>query len=407
MTNDVKPGCTDNDSFVLSPLDIFLYYLSNTNLKVEQEKIHLKGIYCRGIDKPYSDFYYDSVHELNDESIRLSLKIHGTLREKLRNGNLYTLGGFLIRKEDKNRNREIGFKLLLNVSEIVEVQSESKESEARLKVLEEQLNKDAERNKIRKEKKLRNRISVEQIIENKVCLSQKISIALLCGMSETKAEGDIMGELKKLPITIQGFFEIIKRPVSMNSVLDIAWSLKDLDSKNYDLICLSRGGGSKDEIDIFNDLVLAKTVVNMKTPFLATIGHGTDTPFIEEISDWKDTFNLQPVKIGELLRESAEMALKKESEQNEQKEMARQYELIMKEKDAGLELVKNERNKLDKEIEEMKASQGSSINLKHEIEILKHERVNLESKIKTWLYIAIGLTIVGFIIGIAVSRILL
>ncbi len=406
MTNDMRPRQEDDNNLVLSPTDVFLYYSSNMNLEVERKKIHLKGTYCRGGDKPYSDFYYDSLHEPNNESIRLSIRVHGSLREKLRNGNFYTLGGFLVKREDKNRNREIGFKLLLTVSEIVEVRSASKESEARLKVLYEQLKIDEERNKIRKEKKLKKRISVEQLVEEKVFSREKISIALLCGMGETKAEGDIMGEIKKLPSAIQGLFEITKRPVSMNSVHDIAWSLKDLDSKRYDLICLSRGGGSKEEIDIFNDLELARNVVNLKTPFLATIGHGTDTPFVEEISDWKDPFNLQPVKIGELLRESAEMAFKKEGERNEQKEMARQREVIMKEKDAGLEFLKNERNMLVKEIGELKKGQVSSIDLKHEIEILRHERVGLERKIKTWLYIAVGLAIVGFIIGVVVSRLI-
>ncbi len=444
--------CIDVKDATLTPLDIFFFYNCNTNLEVERRKINVKGIYSKGIDRPYGNFYFDIITDPNNESLHLSIKIHGNLREKLNHGNLYTFSGFLLKKEDMNRHREIGFKLLLNVSDIVDIEKTSEDSE-RIKALEERLKIDEERNKIRKEKKLKKEKSVEKMVERKVSFHEKISIALICGMSETKAEGDIMGEIKKLPTELQSLFEITKQPVSMNSVHDIAQSLKNLDSQGYNLICLSRGGGSKEEINIFNDLTLARTAVEIKTPFLATIGHGTDTPFIEEISDWKEPFNLQPVKIGEILRESAERASYKEIKQNEQKEIRMQYEKILKEKDNALELIKSERDKLDNGLKLLRNEQDKFIKERdglkdsHEkilkekdnaLELIKSEHDKLDNELKLMRneqdklimerdglkdsqefsqtgmknniernlrYIAFFLLIIGIILGILVSKV--
>ncbi len=394
-------GQDDGGIITLSPLDIFHYYKSNTNTEFERKKIFLKGIYRKGTEKEYSGFYYDHLHDPNNESIYLSLKVQSSIRVKLGNGSLYTLGGFLLKTE--NKTREIGFKLLLNVSDIVEIAA-SKESEERLKILEKRIKIDEERNKIRNEKRLKGCKSVEEIVERKVLSFEKISIALLCGATESKAEGDIAGELRKLPMAIQNLFSITKKPVSMNSLPDICQCLKDSDSNSYDLICLSRGGGSKEEIDMFNDLNLARTAISLRTPFLATIGHGTDTPFIEEVSDWKEPFNLQPVKIGELLRESAEYALKKESKENELKNIVRQYDDIIKKKDDVIrqkdydyKVLVKERDAKNRDIESLKDERNRLVKFK--------ETGAMGSLARKLVYIAIGMLIAGIIIGIMFSKI--
>ncbi|MCA1980793.1 MAG: exodeoxyribonuclease VII large subunit, partial [Calditerrivibrio sp.] len=54
---------------------------------------------------------------------------------------------------------------------------------------------------------------------------------------------------------------------------------------NYDLVILMRGGGSLEDLAIFNDEFIARGVSNQKNPTITAIGHERDTTIVDFVAD--------------------------------------------------------------------------------------------------------------------------
>jgi exodeoxyribonuclease VII large subunit len=69
---------------------------------------------------------------------------------------------------------------------------------------------------------------------------------------------------------------------------EIAMALHDLNQwQGFDVIVLTRGGGSLEDLLAFNQEVLIRAVVSSRIPILAAIGHSTDLSLCEMASDQK------------------------------------------------------------------------------------------------------------------------
>ncbi|MDO5301015.1 MAG: exodeoxyribonuclease VII large subunit [Tissierellia bacterium] len=62
-------------------------------------------------------------------------------------------------------------------------------------------------------------------------------------------------------------------------------ALKLLDEMEVDLIVLTRGGGSIEDLFAFNDVDLVRTVASMKHPIVTAVGHEVDTTLVDYASD--------------------------------------------------------------------------------------------------------------------------
>jgi len=60
-------------------------------------------------------------------------------------------------------------------------------------------------------------------------------------------------------------------------------ALAKIDTESYDAIAFIRGGGSKLDLDAFNDLNLCRTVAQVKIPVLTGIGHESDLSILDMI----------------------------------------------------------------------------------------------------------------------------
>lgn len=93
-----------------------------------------------------------------------------------------------------------------------------------------------------------------------------------------------------------------------------------LDRQNLDVIVITRGGGSSEDLSVFNDKVLIEKVFLAKTPIISAIGHKIDTTLLDLVSD----VSLQtPTEAGSFL-----IADYKDIRTNSQKIMARMREIL-------------------------------------------------------------------------------
>lgn len=66
---------------------------------------------------------------------------------------------------------------------------------------------------------------------------------------------------------------------------EIRLGLEYLDKLNLDVIIIGRGGGSFEDLNAFNDEMLARSVFNAKTPIISAVGHEVDTMITDFVAD--------------------------------------------------------------------------------------------------------------------------
>ena len=81
------------------------------------------------------------------------------------------------------------------------------------------------------------------------------------------------------PVQVQGSSAI------SDIILTLEYINKHLDLYGYDLIVLMRGGGSLEDLAIFNEEVLAKALARCKIPTVTAIGHERDITICDLVSD--------------------------------------------------------------------------------------------------------------------------
>ena len=65
----------------------------------------------------------------------------------------------------------------------------------------------------------------------------------------------------------------------------VASAIKRLDKLNLDVIVITRGGGSNEDLSSFNQRKIIEAVYDAKTPIISAIGHNIDTTLIDYTSD--------------------------------------------------------------------------------------------------------------------------
>ncbi len=109
-------------------------------------------------------------------------------------------------------------------------------------------------------------------------------IGLICGRSSA-AEKDVVENARRRWPAVQ--FEI--RTVAVqgpNTVPEVSAALRELDAdRGVDVIVITRGGGSFEDLLPFSNEALIRAVAKAVTPVVSAIGHDVDTPLLDFVAD--------------------------------------------------------------------------------------------------------------------------
>ncbi|MDN5601287.1 MAG: exodeoxyribonuclease VII large subunit, partial [Brachybacterium sp.] len=110
------------------------------------------------------------------------------------------------------------------------------------------------------------------------------TVGLICGR-ESAAERDVVVNARRRWPAVQ--FEIREVAVQgTKAVREVSAALRELDDLDHvDVIIISRGGGSLEDLLPFSDEQLTRLVAGAKTPIVSAIGHEVDTPLIDLAAD--------------------------------------------------------------------------------------------------------------------------
>jgi exodeoxyribonuclease VII large subunit len=111
-------------------------------------------------------------------------------------------------------------------------------------------------------------------------------IGLICGRN-TDAEKDVVENAKRRWPSVQ--FEI--REVTVQgaaAVSEVSDALRELEAnKDVEVIIITRGGGSFEDLLPFSDETLVRLAASCTTPIVSAIGHEKDAPLLDLVADYR------------------------------------------------------------------------------------------------------------------------
>jgi exodeoxyribonuclease VII large subunit len=111
-------------------------------------------------------------------------------------------------------------------------------------------------------------------------------VGLICGRN-SDAGKDVVENAKRRWPSVK--FEIREVAVaSAAAVSEVSEALSELEANpDVDVIIITRGGGSFEDLLPFSDESLLRLVANCKTPIISAIGHEKDSPLLDLVADWR------------------------------------------------------------------------------------------------------------------------
>ena len=111
-------------------------------------------------------------------------------------------------------------------------------------------------------------------------------IGLICGRN-TDAEKDVVENARRRWPSVE--FEI--REVAVQgaaAVVEVSEALKELEAiADVEVIIITRGGGSFEDLLPFSDESLVRLAANCHTPIVSAIGHEKDSPLLDLVADYR------------------------------------------------------------------------------------------------------------------------
>ena len=111
-------------------------------------------------------------------------------------------------------------------------------------------------------------------------------VGLICGRN-TDAEKDVVENARRRWPAV--LFEI--REVAVQgaaAVVEVSQALRELEeNSDVDVIIITRGGGSFEDLLPFSDESLVRLAANCTTPIVSAIGHEKDSPLLDLVADYR------------------------------------------------------------------------------------------------------------------------
>ncbi|KYH06694.1 hypothetical protein A1704_23055 [Chryseobacterium cucumeris] len=247
---------------IYSPGSVLGLFSNALKLNATVNLIYLKGRYSFGGGKSYGNYYYDHLFSESD-TISIGVRISALLRSKIENNDIYTLRGY-IEKSIKNSSIELRFV----VDEIIQQEERaiSEEELQRYELIQKKLEKGSK--------------DLESIIRNKLLKDEPVRIANIYGNNAIVQKDFAEG----LDIS-QKYFQVSEYSCSITSSTSIAEKLEEVSESGYDIIALVRGGGDRQSLEVFNDIVLSELFIALEAVTVTAIGHTVDETLLDKLAD--------------------------------------------------------------------------------------------------------------------------
>lgn len=247
---------------IYSPSSVLGLFSNALKLNATINLIYLKGRYAFGGGKAYGSYYYDNLFSESD-NLSIGVRISTLLRTKIENNEIYTLKGY-IEKSIKNSSIELRFV----VDEIVQQEERaiSDEELQRYELIQKKLEKGS--------------TDLETMIRNRILKDEPIKIANIYGNNAI-----VQHDFAEGLYVSQKYFQISEYTCTITSSTSIISKLQEVSQSHYDIIALVRGGGDRQSMETFNDIILSEKFINLEALTITAIGHTVDETLLDKLAD--------------------------------------------------------------------------------------------------------------------------
>ena len=260
--NELTPHTANLPQTTYKPSEIIGIFNSIlAKQSVNAQVVYLRGVYLASGRQPYGGYFYDTLRD-EDRQEEITIYLTQQQRESLKNGNLVMVGGVL----GRNVNHRGQIQLVLNVSRIDIIQDQAVD-ESEIKRME-----------LRQKKATIGFKNVDAILEQLLYTGGRPKVALVFAQSSIT-----MSDFEAGINAAKSAIDFTERRVNFANSSELIRTLKAIDEFDFTVIALIRGGGGG--IEKLDDLDVLETVVNLKTPIIAAIGHVEEKIFIKQLVD--------------------------------------------------------------------------------------------------------------------------
>lgn len=104
----------------------------------------------------------------------------------------------------------------------------------------------------------------------------------------TSETGAVIHDIETVALRRQPFVNLILYPVKVQGAgaeTEIAQGINYFANTDVDVIIVGRGGGSNEDLSVFNDEILVRAVANSPKPVVSAVGHGVDYTLCDFAAD--------------------------------------------------------------------------------------------------------------------------
>lgn len=136
-------------------------------------------------------------------------------------------------------------------------------------------------------------------LQKQLTLPLIVKRIVLVGSPDTSGYRDFLSEMRGNPIYRNFTIKEIATSVQGDKALaEICAALQEADAYDADAIVLIRGGGSKMDLNVFNDYQICKIIAQLHIPLITGIGHETDEVVADMVAH---TRQITPTAVAKFL----------------------------------------------------------------------------------------------------------
>lgn len=242
-----------------SPSALVNLFANAMPMRFMEQAHRVRGEYVPGKGVSYQGMFYDTLKdEISDGSI--SLIVPGVIRGQLSTGQVIEVVGYLNRRVSSLGAR---IELQLTVTELVSQDAKTVD-ESQLKQFE-----------VLQEKANAGYRDVDGMIKAAVLEDRRITIEVIIGKSAI-IDQDITHQLQDAT----GFYDLRFNRITLTNERELIEAMRRSDA---DIVVVSRGGGER--IEIFEQVAVAETALQLEPLFVTAIGHTQDVPLLQKVAD--------------------------------------------------------------------------------------------------------------------------
>ena len=350
--NEIQPANNNLPATVYKPSEIIGIFNSIlAKQSVNAQVVYLRGIYLASGRQSYGGYYYDTLRD-EDRQEEITIIVTELQRENLKNGNLVNVGGVI----GRNVNSRGQIQINLNVSRI-EVVQEQVVDEAEIKRVE-----------LRQKKASVGFKNVDGVLEQLLYQDKRPNVALVFAQSSIT-----MSDFEAGINAAKSAIDFTERRVNFANSSELVKTLKVLDEFDFSVIALVRGGGGG--IEKLDDLDVLESIVSLRTPIIAAIGHVEEKLFIKQLvdkcaptpnglgqyfSEMVESVSEKKTKSRAVLTEQIKKQFKDQLEagQKQNKELQEKLQALTKNQEAAQKLHKEQMEAATKQNQELQKKLG-------------------------------------------------